>query len=255
MDPLAETMAPEIRNSTDFALEEESPAGPAPSATTETVAAAGSGPSIVTPLPAALPLGDKGASHSPTSAPPAPGEKGLAPQMGFIMDSSPTATGVTASRALALGTEATRPSQQSSVTKAAVPNTPMGTAGREQLSSAWLFPNPTASAATRAPRAAAVPQASSGGGPGTAVLATGNAGIATLRADAEGRRENSSCSEGHAGVLGSPALAGSSPAPSPDHSEYTSHGICTCGNSPAGVAKPHSELGKRHLKTGFSMSK
>ncbi|NXU40275.1 UROL1 protein, partial [Drymodes brunneopygia] len=202
MDPLTETMDPEIRNSTDFVLEEGSPAGPARSATTETVAAAGSGPSTVTLLPAVLALGDKQASHSPTSAPPTPLEKSLAPQMDFSRASSPTATEVTPSRALAVGSEATRPSQQSSVAKAALPNTPMGTAGPEQLSSAWLFPNQTASAATGTLRAAAVPPASSGGGPGTAVLATGNTAIPTPREDAEVGREHSSRSEGHSGVLG-----------------------------------------------------
>ncbi|NWY16615.1 UROL1 protein, partial [Aphelocoma coerulescens] len=179
VDPLTETMAPEIRNSTDFTLEEGSPAGPAPTATSGTVAAADPESSTVTLLPAAvLPLGDKQASHSPTSAPPTPWEKGLAPQMGFSRDSSPTATGVTPSGALAVGTEATSPSQQSSVAKAALPNVPMGTARQEQLSSVWLSPNQTASAATRT---------HTGGGPDTALLGTGNIPTlnATLRADGE----------------------------------------------------------------------
>ncbi|NXB13107.1 UROL1 protein, partial [Rhagologus leucostigma] len=57
VDPLTETMAPEIRNSTDFAPREGSPAGPAPTATTGTVAAADSESSAVTLLTAALPLG------------------------------------------------------------------------------------------------------------------------------------------------------------------------------------------------------
>ncbi|XP_068873560.1 uromodulin-like 1 [Aphelocoma coerulescens] len=210
VDPLTETMAPEIRNSTDFTLEEGSPAGPAPTATSGTVAAADPESSTVTLLPAAvLPLGDKQASHSPTSAPPTPWEKGLAPQMGFSRDSSPTATGVTPSGALAVGTEATSPSQQSSVAKAALPNVPMGTARQEQLSSVWLSPNQTASAATRT---------HTGGGPDTALLGTGNIPTlnATLRADGEVGREKSSWSEEHTGALGSPALPGTSAAPSPD---------------------------------------
>ncbi|NWY73950.1 UROL1 protein, partial [Erithacus rubecula] len=190
VDPLTGTMAPGIRSSTDSAVEEGGPAGPAVTVTTQT----GPGPGPVTLLPAALALGDKQASHSPTSAPPTPWEKSLAPQMGL---SSPMATGATPSRALAVGTEATNPWQ-------------------EQLSSVRLIPNHTATAA---------PQASSGGGPGTALLATGKADIAaTLRAGAEVAMESSSWAEGHAGALGSPALPGASAAPSPEHSECTSHG-------------------------------
>ncbi|XP_039411697.1 uromodulin-like 1 [Corvus cornix cornix] len=148
------------------------------------------------------------------TVPPVPlqplGKKGLAPQMGFSRDSSPTATGVTPSGALAMGTEATSPSQQSSVAKAALPNVPMGTARQEQLSSVWLSPNQTASAATRT---------HTGGGPDTALPGTGNIPTlnATLRADGEVGREKSSWSEEHTGALGSPALPGTSAAPSPDH--------------------------------------
>ncbi|NWV38708.1 UROL1 protein, partial [Grantiella picta] len=227
VDPLTETMAPEKRNSTDFALEEGKPAGPASPGTTETVVAAGSGLSTATLLPAALLLRDKAASHSPTSAPPDPWEEDLAPQMGFSRENSPTAPGLTPSRALAVGTEATSPSQQTSVAKASLPNVPMGTARQEQLGSIWLFPNQPASGTTSTPTAAAVPQAS----PGTALPATGNAGVPTLStthgADGEVGRENISWSEEHSGALGSPALPGSSAAPSPDLSEYTSYGICT----------------------------
>ncbi|XP_053788806.1 uromodulin-like 1 [Vidua chalybeata] len=204
VDPLTETVAPEIRTSTDLAPEEgRSPAGPAPIATT------GPASSATTLLPAALALGDQPASHSATSAPPTPWQKGLAPQMGFSRANSPVAW-VTPSRALAVGTVATRPS---SVAKAAVPNT----ARQEQLGSLWLFPNQTASAATRTHTAAAVPQGSSPGGPDTALLATGNADIATPRADGDVARENSSWSEGHSGALGSPDLSGTSPAPSQNH--------------------------------------
>ncbi|XP_064260708.1 uromodulin-like 1 [Passer domesticus] len=214
VDPLTETVSPEIRTSTDLALEEGSSAGPAPTATTGTAAAAGPVSSTATLLPAALALGDKRASHSPTSAPPTPWQKGLAPRVAFSRDSSPVALGVTPSRALAMGTEARSPWQQSSMTRAALPNPPMGTARHEQLGSLWLFPNQTASAATSTLRAAAaVPQGSSPGGPDTALLATGNAGIATPRADGE----NSSWSEGLSGALGTPAWPGTSPAPSLHH--------------------------------------
>ncbi|XP_016161367.1 PREDICTED: uromodulin-like 1 [Ficedula albicollis] len=206
VDPLADTMAPEIRSSSDFALEEGRPAGPV---TTQT----GPGPGPVSLLPAALALGDKQASHSPTSAPPAPWQKSLAPQMGF---SSPVATGVTPGRALAVGVEATSPWQPSSAAKAALPNAALGAGRQQQLSSVRLIPNQTAPAATSTHTAAAVPPASSGGGPDTALLATGNAGIpATLRAGGEVARESGSWSEGHAGALGSPALPGTSAAPSP----------------------------------------
>ncbi|NXA84200.1 UROL1 protein, partial [Thryothorus ludovicianus] len=202
VDPLTEATAPEMRNSTDFAAEEGGPAGSAP-----TAAAADPGPSPATLLPAALAMGDKQASHGPTSAPLTPWEEGLAPQMGF----SPMATGVTPGR---MGAEATGPSQHGSVAKAALPNTAMGTARPEQLSPAWLCPNRTAPAASRTVTAAAVPRASSPGGPAMAPLATGTAGIPVLGADGEVGRDSSSCSEGHAGALVSPALPGTSAAPS-----------------------------------------
>ncbi|NWR88784.1 UROL1 protein, partial [Furnarius figulus] len=156
VDPLAETMAPEIRNTTEFALEEGSPAGLASPAATETVASS-------------HPLGDKQVSHGPTSAPSPPWKKSLAPQVGSDGDSSPKATGITTSKALAMSTEhwaSTSPSQQSSVAKtspgASQPEAaPMGTAGQEQLSSLLLvFPYQTASGTTRAHTASAVPQAS-----------------------------------------------------------------------------------------------
>ncbi|NXO10105.1 UROL1 protein, partial [Oriolus oriolus] len=230
VDPLTETMAPEIRNTMDLALEEGSPAGPAPSATTGTAAAADPEPSTVTLLPAALPLGDKQASHSPTSAPPTPWEEGLAPQMDFSRDSSSMAMGVTPSRALAAGTEATSPSWQSSVAKAALPNVPMGSARPEQLSSVWLSPNQTASAATRT---------HTRGGPDPALLGPGNADIPTLntalRADGEVGTENSSRSEEHAGAPGSPALPGTSPSPSLDRS----------------VCREESRLLHQKVKTAF----
>lgn len=234
-------MAPEVTNSTESAPEEVSPSPD----TTEIVADVDSEMSTSVHLSAALPLGDKEMlhGHSPTSAPPVPLEKGLAPQVVFGGDNNPTATGVTASKELSMNTEqwvAISPSQQSSVVEAspsalqrvaALTDAPMGTAGQEQLRSPLLvFPNQTASATTRSHTAFGVPQASSQGGPGTVLPATGDASVptlnTTLRAHVEMGIENNSWSEKYTGVLGSRALPGASLAPSPtpgpamDHSEY-----------------------------------
>ncbi|XP_037233871.1 uromodulin-like 1 [Falco rusticolus] len=229
VDTLSETMAPEITNSTEFAPEEVSPAGPASPATTKMVAAVGSEMGTTVHLLAALPLGNKQAphSHSPTSAPPTPWRKDLAPQMGFSRDNSTMATGVAASKELAMSAEwqaAVSPPQQSSVAEAssgapqqtaAPTNTSIGTAGQEQLS---LPLHTTACATTRSHTDFVVPQASSQAGPGTALPAIGDAGTpprnATLRARVEMGRDNGSWSEKYAGALGSPALPGASPAPS-----------------------------------------
>ncbi|KAM6419557.1 uromodulin-like 1 [Pluvialis apricaria] len=240
VDPLSETMAPEVTNSAEFAPEEVSPSP----GTTEMVADVGSEMSTAVHLSAALPLGDKQAphDHSPTSAPPAPLEKGLAPQMVFGRNNNPTATGVTASKELTMSTEqwvAISPSQQSSVVEAspsasqqmaALTDAPMGTARQEQLSSPLLvFPNQTASATTRSYTAFGVPQANSQGGPGTVLPATGDAGIptlnATLRAHVEMGRENNSWPEKYAGVLASPALPGASLAPSPTPGPAMDHTV------------------------------
>ncbi|KAF1611049.1 UNVERIFIED_CONTAM: Uromodulin-like 1, partial [Eudyptes robustus] len=214
--------------------EEGNPAAPASPATTKMVAAVGSEMSTPVYLPAALPLGDKPVphGHSPTSAAPAPWRKGLAPQIGFGRDNSPTATGVAASKELPMTTgwrAAVSPSQRSSAAEAspgasqraaALTNAPMGTAGQEQLIlPLLLFPNQTAFTTTRSHTAFDVPQASSQGGPGTALPARGDAGVptlnATLRAHVETERENGFWSEKYAAALGSPALPGASPAPSP----------------------------------------
>ncbi|XP_074955413.1 uromodulin-like 1 [Phalacrocorax aristotelis] len=234
VDPLTETMAPEVTNSTEFAPEEGSPAAPASPATTEMVAAVGSGVSTTIHLSAALPLGDKQVPHSHSSIriPPTPWIEGLAPQMGFGRDNSPTATGVTASKELAMSAErqaAISPSQQSSVAEAssdasqqaaALTNAPMGTAEQKQLSSPLLvFPNQRAFATTRSHTAFGMPQATSQGGPGTALPATGNADIPTLstalRTHVDTGKDNSSWSEKYTGASGSPALPGISRAPSP----------------------------------------
>ncbi|NXW48459.1 UROL1 protein, partial [Nyctiprogne leucopyga] len=212
VNPLTETMSPEIANSTEFAPEEVSPADSASPVTTELVAAVGSEMSTTVHLPAALPLSDKQVprGHSPTSTPPAPWKKGLAPQMGFSRDNSPMATEVAGSKELAMSTEqwvAVSPSQESSVAEAspsalqqaaALTNAPTGTAGQEQLSSPLLeSPNQTDLAATRSHTAFGVPQANSQGGPRTALPAAEDAGLpalnATLGAHAEMGRENSSC--------------------------------------------------------------
>ncbi|XP_042644207.1 uromodulin-like 1 [Tyto alba] len=234
VDPLTETMAPEITNSTGFAPEEVSPVGWASPATTKMVAAVGSEMSTAIRLPAALPLGDKHMSHghSPTSAPSAPWKKGLATQTDFGRDNSPTATEVTASKVAAMSIEwqvAVNPPQQSSVAEsspdasqraAALTDVPLGTTGQEQLSLPLLvFPNQTVSATTRSHTAFSLPQASSQGGPNTTLPAVEDAGVptlsATLGAQVEMGRENSSWAEKYTGALGSTALPGTSPAPSP----------------------------------------
>ncbi|XP_074672972.1 uromodulin-like 1 [Strix aluco] len=233
VDPLTETMAPEITNSMEFAPEVVSPAGPASPATTEMLAAVGSEMSTAVHLSDALPLGDKQVphGHSPTSAPPALWKKGLATQMGFGRDNGTMTTGVAASKELATSSDwhaVVSPSQQSSVAEtspnasqqaAALTNAPMGTARQEQLTSLLLvFPNQTASATTRSHTAFGAPQASSQGGPSTTLPATGDDGAltlnTTLRAHVEMGGENSSWSEKYAGDLRSPGLPGASPAPS-----------------------------------------
>ncbi|XP_057260971.1 uromodulin-like 1 [Pezoporus wallicus] len=223
VDPLTETMAPEIANSTEFAPEEVSSADPASPATTGMVAATGSETSTAVHLPAALSPGDEQAphGHSPTSAPPTPWKKGLASQMHFSRDNGSTATGATASKELAIS-----PSQQSSMAETspgalqqvtALTNAPMGTVGQGQFSSSLLvFPNRTAT--TRSHTAFDEPQANSEDGPSAALLAIGDASVptanTTIKAYAEMGRENSSWSEKHPEALGSPALPGTSPAPS-----------------------------------------
>ncbi|CAM9632178.1 unnamed protein product [Bubo scandiacus] len=233
VDPLTETMAPEITNSMEFAPEVVRPAGPASPATTEMLAAVGSEMSTAVHLSDALPLGDKQVphGHSPTSAPPALWKKGLTTQMGFGRDNSTMTTGVAASKELAMSSDwhaVVSPSQQSSVAEtspsasqraAALTNAPMGTARQEQLTSLLLvFPNQTASSTTRSHTAFGAPQASSQGGPSTALPATGDDGAltlnTTLRAHVEMGGENSSWSEKYAGDLRSPGLPGASPAPS-----------------------------------------
>ncbi|NXE23524.1 UROL1 protein, partial [Ardeotis kori] len=244
VEPVTETMAPEITNSTGFAPEEVGPTSPASPATTEMVAAVGSETSTAIHLPAALLLGDNQAphGHSPTSASPAPWKKDLAP-INFGGDNNSMAVGFAASEEPAMIAEqqvAVSPLPQSSMAEAsssasqraaALTNVPTGTARQEPLSSLLLvLPNQTTSAATRSHTAVGVPQASSQGGSGTALPATGDVGVSTLNATLRGSVENSSWSENYAGALGSSALPGTSPAPSltpgpaMNHSEYRSGG-------------------------------
>ncbi|KAM9020330.1 LOW QUALITY PROTEIN: uromodulin-like 1 [Ara ararauna] len=222
VDPLTETMAPEITNGPEFALEEVSSADPASPATTKMVAAIGSEAITAVHLAAALPPRDDQAAlgHSPTSAPPIRRKKGLASQMDFSRDNSPTATGTTASKELAVS-----PSQQSSMAEtspgalqqvAALTNAPVGTVGQGQLSlSLLVFPNQTAT--TRSHTAFDVPQANSENNPSTTLLAIRDASIptanTTITAYVEMGRENTSWSEKHPEALGSPVFSTSS-APS-----------------------------------------
>lgn len=264
MDPLSETMAPEVASSTQFAPEEVSPAGPASPASTEMVAAAGSERSTALHLPAALPLGDEQAphGHSPTST---PWREGLVPHMGYGRSNSPTATGVTNSEDLARSTEqwvAISPSQPSSMAEAhpcapqraaALTNVPTGTTGQEQLSLPLLeFSEQTASATTSTQTALGVPQTSSQDGPGTALPATGEAALPTLNttlgAHVEMGREDGSWSEKYSGALGSPDLPSTSPASSLMPSPVMDNSECVFGVDrhmwQFGCIKPHSESGK-----------
>ncbi|KAM6314261.1 uromodulin-like 1 [Podargus strigoides] len=232
VDPLTETMTPEIIYSTEFVSAEAIPSDPAFPATTEMVAAVGSEMSTATHLSAALLLGDMQVpqGYSPTSTPPAPWEKGLASRMGFGRDDNPTATEVATTKELAMSAEqqaAISPSQQSSVAEAspgasqqaaALTNASMGIAGQQQLSLPLLvLSNQAASATTTSHTAFGVPQVSSQGGPSTVLPVTGDAGVltlnATLGAHVETGKENISWSEKYPGALGSPALPGASPAP------------------------------------------
>ncbi|KFU91747.1 Uromodulin-like 1, partial [Chaetura pelagica] len=179
VDPLSETMAPEITNSTELAPEEVSPAGPSSLATIEVVEAVGSELSTAVYVPVPLPLDEKQAphGHSPTDVPPAAWRKVPATQMGFARDNSSMSKGAAASEEVAMSAEqqlAVSPSQQSSAAEAsssasqqeaALTNVPRGTAGQEQSSSPLLvFPNQTASASTRSRTTSDVPQDSSQGG-------------------------------------------------------------------------------------------
>lgn len=245
MDPLTETMAPEITNSTAISPKEVSPVGHASPATTEIGAAVDSEMTTAIHGPVTLPLDDKQVSHSrsPTIAPAASWKEGLTPEMDFGSNSAPRATGLTTSTELAMSTEqqeSVSPSQQSSMAEAspsasqpvsAITNALIGTADPEQLSTPSLvFLNQTASANTRSHKAFDVPKASSQGGPSTALPPTGGVGIptlnATLTAYVEMEGENNSWSETYSTALESQTLSSTSPAPSPtpgpatDCSEY-----------------------------------
>lgn len=264
VDPLTETMAPEVANSTHFAPEEVSSAGPASPATTEMVAVVDSEMSTALHLPNALPLGDEQAphSHSPTST---PWRKGLVPHMGYGRSNSPTATGVTNSEKLGRSAEQRvdiSPSQPSSMAEAypcapqrvtALTNVPTGTTGQEQLNLPLLeFSDQTTSATTSSQTAFGVPQTSSQDGPGTALPVTGEAALPTLNttlgAHVEMGREDSSWSEKYSGALGSSALPGTSPAPSLMPSPVMNTSECAFGVDrhmwQFGCIKPHSESGK-----------
>ncbi|XP_050838128.1 uromodulin-like 1 isoform X2 [Serinus canaria] len=85
VDPLTETVAPEIKTSMNLVPEEgRSPAGPAPTATMGTAAAAGPVSSTTTLLPAVLALSDKQVSRSPTGAPPVPWQKAFQKLSGTV---------------------------------------------------------------------------------------------------------------------------------------------------------------------------
>ncbi|XP_068540911.1 uromodulin-like 1 isoform X2 [Anas acuta] len=233
MNPLTDTTALEVADSTEFA-HEVSPATSASPSATEMV---GSEMSTTVHLPAVLPLGEKQAPHhdSPTSTPPAPWKKSLAPHtephVDFSSDSSPMARELAASEEPAVTAEqqtALSPSQQSSVAEAspdasqqeaALTNTPMDTAVQEQSSSPLsMLSSQIVPSATRSHAAFGGPQVHSQGGPSTAPPVTGDAGASTLNATldtyTETGGENISWSEKYTTTLGSPALPGFSSASS-----------------------------------------
>ncbi|XP_040386385.1 uromodulin-like 1 [Cygnus olor] len=236
VNPLSDMTALEVADSTEFAPE-VSPATSAFPSVTETVATVGSEISTTIHLPTVLPQGEKQAPHrhSPTSAPPAPWKKSLAPHTephaDFSGDSSPMAREMAASEEPTVTGEqqtAVSPSQQSSVAEAspdasqqvaALTNTPTDTAVQEQRSSPLpVLSNQTASSTTRSHAAFGGPQVRSQGSPSTAPPVTGDAGAsilnATLDTHTETAGENSSWSEKYTATMGSPALPGFSSASS-----------------------------------------
>ncbi|XP_025977377.2 uromodulin-like 1 [Dromaius novaehollandiae] len=235
VNPLTETMAPEVTGTTEIAPEISTAASASPAVTEmEVVAAVGSKMSTTVRVPAVLPLSDNQApySHSPTNAPPATWKKGLSSQIGFGRENSSMAMQATAREEVVVTTEqqaALSLSQQSLVGEAsrdalqqvaALTNAPTGMAGQEQLSSQLpVLSNQTASTTTGRHAAFGVPEVSSQGGPSTTLLVTGDAGVlalnTTLRIHVETERSNSSSSEKYFGILGSPALPDFSQASSP----------------------------------------
>uniref|UniRef100_A0A8C4JR70 Uromodulin like 1 n=1 Tax=Dromaius novaehollandiae TaxID=8790 RepID=A0A8C4JR70_DRONO len=105
VNPLTETMAPEVTGTTEIAPEISTAASASPAVTEmEVVAAVGSKMSTTVRVPAVLPLSDNQApySHSPTNAPPATWKKGLSSQIGFGRENSSMAMQATAREELAL---------------------------------------------------------------------------------------------------------------------------------------------------------
>nr|XP_013810711.1 PREDICTED: uromodulin-like 1 [Apteryx mantelli mantelli] len=233
VNPLTETMSPEVTGTTEIAPEVSTADSVSPAITEmEIVAAVGS--KMSTTVPAVLPLSEKQAphSHSPTNAPPATWKKGLSSQTGFGRENSSMAMGATASEELAMTAEqqaAVSLLQRSSVGEAspgalqqvvALTNAPTGMAGQKQLSSPLpILSNQMASTTTGRHAAFGVPEVSSQGGLSTTLLVTGDAGVlalnTTLKIHIEMERKNSSSSEKYFEILGSPALPDFSQASSP----------------------------------------
>ncbi|NWY05029.1 UROL1 protein, partial [Nothoprocta ornata] len=181
VNPLTETMAPEVTDTTEMAPE-VSTAGSASPAIAEVE------DSTTVHVPAVLPLSDKQAHHSPTptDAPPATWKSGLLLRTGFGRENSSTAMVAATSEGPAVTTEqqaAVSLSQQSSVAEAspgalqqdvAPTDAPMGMAGLKPLSSPLPVPaNQTAPAITARHEALGVSQV----GTSTALLVTGDAGL------------------------------------------------------------------------------
>ncbi|NWJ06664.1 UROL1 protein, partial [Crypturellus undulatus] len=185
VNPLAETMAPGVRGTTEMAPDASAAGSASPAlAEVEAVAAAGSEMSTTVRVPVVLPLSDGRAHRSPapTSAPPAAWENGLSLWPGFGRENSSRAVGAAAGKRPAVSPEqqgALSLWQQSAAAEAprgaphrnaALMSIATGTAGPTPLGSALLVsPNQTASAVTERHEAFGVSQ----DGTSTALLVTG----------------------------------------------------------------------------------
>ncbi|KAM8819855.1 uromodulin-like 1 [Eudromia elegans] len=234
VNPLTETMAPEVTGTTEMTPEVDTAGSASPAiAEMEVVPTVGSKMSTAVPSPAVLPQSDKQEPHSraPTNTPPGTWKNGWSFLTGFGRENSSLATGATGAMAggeVAVTMEqqaATSLSQQSSVAEASPGalhrDAPLGLAGPTPLSSPLpISSNQTASTATERREAFGVSQ----DGTSTALLDTGGAGVlpfnTTLKTHIEIERKNSSSSEKYLAIQRSPALSDisqvSSPTPSPD---------------------------------------
>ncbi|NXA35727.1 UROL1 protein, partial [Eudromia elegans] len=221
VNPLTETMAPEVTGATEMTPEVDTAGSASPAiAEMEVVPTVGSKMSTAVPSPAVLPQSDKQEPHSraPTNTPPGTWKNSWSFLTGFGRENSSLATGATGAMAggeVAVTMEqqaATSLSQQSSVAEASPGalhrDAPSGLAGPTPLSSPLpISSNQTASTATERREAFGVSQ----DGTSTALLDTGGAGVlpfnTTLKMHIEMERKNSSSSEKYLAIQRSPALS------------------------------------------------